>query len=157
MFILCQSVRRLNRKPLGSLPLETMCPSHLAITSLTPSAQSVQAEVHQVRNARQSHAVLFAAAPSFCSVAHLFLSSHPPISLLAYADVLAISLPASLIFLCLPRLMFYLFLSSHPPISLVAYANVLAISLSASLIFLCLPSLMFYIFLSSHSPISLLP
>ena len=36
-----------------------------------------------------------------------------------------ISFPASLIFLCLPRLMFYLFLSSHPPISLVAYADVL--------------------------------
>ena len=76
----------------------------------------------------------------------LFLSSHPLISLVAYADVLAISFPASLIFLCLPRLMFYLFLSSHPPISLVACVDVLAISLPASLIFLC-----------SHPPISLLP
>jgi hypothetical protein len=39
--------------------------------------------------------------------------------LVAYAHVLAISLPASLIFLCLPRLMFYIFLSSHSPISLL--------------------------------------
>jgi hypothetical protein len=36
-----------------------------------------------------------------------FFACQPYISLLAYADVLAISLPASLIFLCLPALYFF--------------------------------------------------
>jgi hypothetical protein len=63
--------------------------------------------------------------------------------LLPWADFLAISLPASSTFLCLPALYFF---ACQPYISLLPYTDVLAISLPAS-----------SIFLPSHAPISLLP
>ena len=76
----------------------------------------------------------------------LFLSWQPSISLPTLTNVLAISFPPSLLFLYLPRPMFYAFLTCHPPISLPTLTDVPSISFPPRTLFIYLPSPIFIYF-----------